>query len=115
MVDRSRASGFASDNDIRFSAIEARFEWTNQAWGVAHLPNVRVASLLLQKDDIELEETVGRLVKAGVMPDTLEGISTTKEHLEALVDLLRAALTRSFVVLERLGYSPDLPPEYPVH
>lgn len=115
MADRSRAAS-AADNDIRFSAIDVRFEWTNDAWGLAHLPNVRVASLLLQRDDVALEETVGSMVKAGLMPDTLEGMSTTKEHLEALVELLRAALTRSFVVLERLGYSPDLPPpEHPVH
>jgi len=116
MDDRSRSAKCVSHDQIRFDGVEAKFEWTNKEWGLAHLPNVRIASLLLQRDDEALTDTVASMVRAGVAPDMLEGLSTTKEHLEALVDLLRAALTRSFVVLERLGYSPDLPPpEHPVN
>jgi hypothetical protein len=116
MDDDTRSAKCVSDGGIRFDGADIKFEWTNQAWGLAHLPNVRMASLLLQRDDEALTETLARMVKAGVVPDMLEGLCTTKEHLEALVDLLRAALTRSFVVLERLGYSPDVPPpEHAVH
>jgi hypothetical protein len=110
MSDQSRKAKCVSDRDITFEGVDAKFEWTNEAWGLAHLPNVRIASLLLQRDDYALEETWASMGNAGLVPDVLERLCTTREHLEALVDLLRTALARSTVVLERLGYLPDLPP-----
>jgi hypothetical protein len=53
---------------------------------------------------------MARLVKDGAVPDALEALTGTKNHLNALAKILETALLRSFLVLERLGYSPDNPP-----
>jgi hypothetical protein len=44
------------------------------------------------------------IVTAGEAPNILEGLTRTKKHLEALEKLIDAALARSFLILERLGY-----------
>lgn len=120
MADDTLHPGFGSTTDdsmssaefaaMTFPAVDAEFSWGNDEWALAHLPKVRIASLLLQRDDTALAATIGEMAKAGIVPEMLDGICVTKDHIEALVKMLDAALTRSFVVLERLGYSPDFPP-----
>jgi hypothetical protein len=44
------------------------------------------------------------------MPQLLEGLTRTRLHLESLHKALDVALSRSFLIIERLGYSPDNPP-----
>lgn len=95
---------------MTFPAVETEFNWSNDEWALAHLPKVRIASLLLQRDDVGLADTIGKMTKAGIVPEMLDGLCVTKDHLEALVKLLETAITRSFVVLERAGFSPDFPP-----
>ena len=95
---------------VTFKAVDSPFNWTNEEWGLHWLPHVRVASLQLQRDDKELQNLMQEMVRKGIVPDVLEDLAETKEHLQALVELLDTALTRSFLVLERLGFSPDEPP-----
>jgi hypothetical protein len=49
---------------------------------------------------------MGDFVRAGQAPELLEGMTRTRLHLEMLHNLLQAALHRSFLVVERLGYGP---------
>ncbi|CDX24494.1 hypothetical protein MPL3356_400098 [Mesorhizobium plurifarium] len=86
------------------------FKWTNDEWSIRHLPQVRIASLVMKQDHEQLRTTMADICETGAVSDMLEQMMLTKEHLEALVDLLDRALFRSFLVLERLGYSPDNPP-----
>lgn len=64
---------------------------------------------MLQRDDKELETVVTEMVKTGMIPELFEQWSSVKEHLEGLIELLGAACTRTFIVLERIGYSRDKP------
>ena len=97
--------------DMQFPAVDVQFDWSNERWALAHLPHVRIATLMLQRDDVELTETIDGLVKAGCVSEMLDGFCDTKDHVKAIVELLDAALTRSFIALERLGFTPDAPPE----
>jgi hypothetical protein len=99
-----------SDNPITFEGIELPFEYGNDEWALANLPWVRAASLLMKYDDRALTTKMGEMALGGIAPDLLDNIARTKAHLEAIVKLLDTVLTRSFVSLERLGYSPDCPP-----
>lgn len=100
---------------LTFVRQDIKFEWSNEDWGLAHLPNVRMATLALQKDHVELQQLWVDLVEDGLAPDLLERWCETKHHLNALAVLIDDALTRSFLVLERLGYSPDNPPPGEIH
>lgn len=100
----------AFENPIKFEGIEFPFNFTNEEWALANLTWVRAASLLVRDDDREMASKMESMVRAGLVPDLLDNIAETKDHLATIVKLLDVALSRSFVVLERLGYSPDLPP-----
>jgi hypothetical protein len=103
-------------NAMRFEKIKLHFDWTNEDWAAAWLPWVRLAAAQVELDDVKLERLMAGLVKDGEAPNLLEGWSRLKAHLQAVVKLSDVALDRSFLVLERLGYSPDnLPPDQPVH
>jgi hypothetical protein len=86
------------------------FDWTNDEWALAFLPPIRLATLHLAHDDKTLEELMSALAKAGAVPEVFESWAQTRDELRALIELLDAALARSVVALERLGYSPDNPP-----
>jgi len=77
---------------------------------VTYLPHVRIASGILQRDRNELKELMAGFVKVRLAPQMLEGLTNTKKHLEGLAKMIDQALFRSFLLLERLGYSPDNPP-----
>jgi hypothetical protein len=95
---------------MTFQGVKINVDWTNQEWAAAHLPFVRLAAVALEKDDKELQAAFADMAKGGVVPDLLESWCRTKQHLKALVKGLEAALARSFLVLDRLGYTPDNPP-----
>jgi hypothetical protein len=76
------------------------------------LPWVRVAAVVLNGDEPVLRDLIKSFVADGEMQNILEGFTRTKMHLDVPYKLLDAALGRSFLMLERLGYSPDnLPPD----
>lgn len=113
---RRRAATPAERKAMTFPTGKAEFDWTDEDWAVAHLPQIRAAALVLQRDDKELETVVTEMVKTGMIPELFEQWSSVKEHLEGLIELLGAACTRTFIVLERIGYSRDKPsPEQPLH
>ncbi|WP_158682347.1 hypothetical protein [Sphingopyxis sp. MG] len=96
--------------NLSFEGIDAPFNFTNEQWSLSNLPWVRLASRLVKDDHNELTAKMEGMAHDGLVPDLLENIADTKNHLAALVSLLDMALTRSFVALERLGYTPDSPP-----
>ncbi len=114
MAHRTRSRGQAATAEQRsamtFAAIRPKFSWTNEDWSLAFLPRVRLALLALNHDDKSLERFMSGVVKEGIVPDMLDGWVETKEHLRGLAEMLDTALTRSFIVLERLGYDPENPP-----
>jgi len=110
MADNTHTAESAFDNPITFEGIELPFNHTNDEWALANLTWVRAASLLVRDDDRELTGKMDSMARAGLVPELLDNIAGTKDHLAAIVKLLDMALTRSFVALERLGYSPDCPP-----
>jgi hypothetical protein len=95
---------------LQFEAIRAEFDWSNDEWAATWLPWVRLAAIHVACDQEKLKGSMAEFVKDGGAGNTLEGLTRTKMHLEALRKLVEAALNRSFLVLERLGYSPDNPP-----
>jgi hypothetical protein len=96
---------------MTFAGIpEAQFEWTNEEWALRFLPVVRAASVMLEHDDKKLEEFYRDLDQGHGIPEFLEAFASTERHLAALVKMVNAALTRSFLIVERLGYSPHNPP-----
>jgi hypothetical protein len=96
---------------LRFEAIKVDFDWSNEDWAVAWLPWVRLAISILHLDDEEHKEGAVETIRAGNMPMLLEGLARTEGHLEGLYKALRAALNRSFLTVERLGYTPETLPE----
>jgi hypothetical protein len=103
-----RAATQAERDTLRFKAIETNFNWTDQEWARAWLPGVRLAARLLADDDVALKASIVRL--GGAVPTLLNELCETKEHLLALAEMVGIALSRTFVTLERLGYSPENPP-----
>ena len=91
---------------VKFEAMDLPFDWTNKDWAFTHLVQVRIASRMLAMDSTELQEAMAKLVKNGAAPEMLESMSVTQEHLKALTEMLDITLTRSFLVLDRLGYEP---------
>ncbi|MBR0693245.1 hypothetical protein [Bradyrhizobium lablabi] len=107
----SHASATQAERDgLKFAPIYLEFKWTNEDWALAHLPTVRAVTMMLREDSDGLQERFGKLAAQGAAPQILEGLTLTKDHLMALAEACDIALTRSFLVLERLGYSPDNPP-----
>lgn len=96
--------------EMTFPAIAIPFDWTNAQWARQNLTHVRIAVRLLGRNDVELTETISRIVEAGAVNEMLDHLCDTKDHLKAVVALLDAALARSFIALERLGFTPDAPP-----
>lgn len=97
--------------EMTFSAIEVPFDWTNAQWARQNLTHVRIAALLVRRDDVDRTETMNRTVEAGIVNEMLDYFCETKDHLKAVVALLDAALARSFIALERLGFTAGAPPE----
>ncbi|MCS3450270.1 MULTISPECIES: hypothetical protein [Bradyrhizobium] len=95
---------------MTFDPIDVKFNWSNDKWALAHLPHVRLATILLSQDHIDLQERFGAMAAEGYGPEMLEGLTTTRDHLLALAEICDVALTRCFLVVERMGYSPDNPP-----
>src|SRR5438309_1731043 len=100
---RKRPATQAQRDGMTWKAEKVDFDWTNDKWAICHLPNVRIASLIMAKDHKQLQSTSAEICESGGVSEMLERMTLTKEHLEALVDLLDRSLFRSFLVLERLG------------
>jgi hypothetical protein len=101
---------------LQFEAIKAEFDWSNDDWAATWLPWVRLAAIHVAGNQDKLKELMAGFVKDGEAENILEGLTRTRLHLESLHRLVDTALGRSFLVLERLGYSPDnLPPDGRVH
>jgi hypothetical protein len=97
-------------NAVRWKAINADFDWSNDEWAKEWLPWVRLAVACLHQDDVELTQGAGPLIKDGLMSDLLDGLTKTKRHLDGLTETVSAALHRMFLAVERHGYGPDNPP-----
>lgn len=85
-------------------ALPCRDEWER------YLPTIRTAELLLGLSPEELKLSFTKLAATASAANWLELLAETKHDIEVVAKMLDATLARSFLVLERLGYSPDNPP-----
>lgn len=95
---------------VTWGSSKIKFDWTNEGWANNYLPYVRIGIATLEKDHRALLVAVKELADEGAMPSMMDGMCQTKQHLEGLVEGLDIAISRSFLMLERLGYTPDNPP-----
>ena len=63
---------------MTFPALKVSFEHTNDDWAITYLPRVRLATLILQRDDMVLEKLMAGFVKDGLAPDMMDGLCMTK-------------------------------------
>ena len=94
--------------DSKFPALkDTTFNWGNAEWARAFLPQIRVASLVIQRDDKKLEKVMEAYIENGTVTELLEAWCDTADHLESVSKLLNCAMERSITVLRRLGYASD--------
>jgi hypothetical protein len=95
----------ASDRFALFRAIPGiQFDWANDEWAATHAPALRIASLILARNDRELQRMLRAVDETGEMEALLELLMQTHAHIAALDKMLTAALARSAAVLERMGH-----------
>lgn len=111
---KARPATQAERDALQFEPVKIDFHFGNQEWTDTYLSNVRLSVILLEMDEAELTEKISRIVAGGMAHGFLDNLTLTKQHLEDLAGLVNCTLTRSFLVLERLGYSPDNPPPHRV-
>jgi hypothetical protein len=105
-----RAATVAEREVMTVSAQEFEFIWANREWSERFLEYVRLAVVIVNKDDTELEKAVAGLAKRGLMADLLEEWILSRDHFKALATLCDTAVCRSSRVVEQLEYSSDEPP-----
>ena len=103
-----RAEKAAEREAMTVSAQEFEFMWTNRDWSERFLEYVRLAVVIVNKNDRELGRAVGGLAKRGLMADLIKEWILTKD--QALATLCDTAVCRSSRVMQQLGYSSDDPP-----
>jgi hypothetical protein len=102
-----RATKPAKHKTDKLSATDAEFDWTNSEWARNFLPQIRVASLIVQRDDKALEKVMKAYIENGTVTELLEAWCDTAEHLESVSKLVDCAMERSITVLRSLGYASD--------
>jgi hypothetical protein len=107
---RKRPMTQAERNALTFPGIPNVFDWGNEEWGLRWLLWVRLAVLMVRDDDVETTKRMAEIVESGLAGGLLDQLSATSEHLAKLQTVLDQARTRSYLALERLGYTPDNPP-----
>jgi hypothetical protein len=107
---RGKPATQAERDAIAFKPIPINLQWSDEEWERGHLVSVRVAAEIVARTPARLQDAISKLAPTGHLHETLDGLIGTKEHLESMIRLLETAIVRSFLVLERLGYSPDNPP-----
>jgi hypothetical protein len=108
MQNPAQAAKLGEHAATTVDAANASFD--AEKWATC-LTAVRLATLLLNRDDQAFEEVFSEIVAKSDAPDVLDAWCAAQEHLQDLIKLLDTALKMSFSVLKRLGYSPDnLPP-----
>jgi hypothetical protein len=73
------------------------------------LEYVRFAVTMTNKNDREFEKAVAGLAEQGLMADLLREWTLSRDHFKGLANLCDTAVRRSFLIMERLGYSPYKP------
>ena len=105
-----RAETAAERKAMAGLAQEFEFIWTNRDWSERFLEYVRLAALIVKKDDRELGKAVGGLAERGLMADLIQEWILTRDHFKDLATLCDTAVCRSTRVMQQLGYSSDEPP-----
>jgi hypothetical protein len=100
----------AERDAITFEAIHLPFPGTNEEWALNHLPQFRVALVMLGLERDKLKESIAALVEGGQAPNFLESLCVVQQKFTDMAKFMDVALARSFLMLERLGYGPDNPP-----
>ena len=100
----------AERDAITFKPIELLFPGTNEEWALNHLPQFRLALVMLSLEPAKLKESLAALAEGGKAPDFLESLCIVKQKFADMSKFMDVAISRSFLMLERLGYSPENPP-----
>jgi hypothetical protein len=90
--------------------IPERFLGTNEEWALAHLPHVRMAAVMLAETPESLQDVIKEMAEDGHAPALLDGWCWAKQEMLDLAKLLDVAISRSLLMLERLGYDPEKNP-----
>ena len=99
------------DQKLAFTPMKIEFP-SNQQWASNHLPMVRVALRIASFDRAGVDESLSSMLQTeGLIPNLLDVLARTKDHLQGLSELIDTVLARSFVALGDMGYSPDNPPK----
>ena len=85
--------------------------WLEESWADKNLPWMRLAVVMLGKDDAEIEAAIGKLALAegddGSLICIIKRWRDVKRDLDQMRDALNVALNRSLVALERMDREPD--------
>lgn len=92
----------AKQKTVKFPALYAEFDWENAEWARNFLPQIRIASLIVRRDDKALEKIMDSYIENGTVTELLEAWCDTAEHLESIAGLLNCAMARSSAVLKRM-------------
>ncbi len=109
-ASKRRAATPAQRQAMTFEALEIDPHTFDVAWAENHLTTVRVAAVMLNRDDTALQQHMANICREGLAPELLEKLTLTKEQFVSIANMIDIVLNRSFIVLERLGYTPDNPP-----
>jgi hypothetical protein len=87
------------------------YKWLNAEWGDKQLPWIRLAVVVLGKDDTEIEAALKKLSFAndedGSLAVILERWRQIKRDVDQMSNALDWALNRSLQAVERIKYDPD--------
>ena len=75
-----RVEKAAEREAMTVSAQEFEFIWRNRDWSERFLEYVRLAALIVNKNDRELGKAVGGLAKRGLMADLIQEWILTRDH-----------------------------------
>ena len=89
-----RAETAAERKAMAGSAQEFEFIWTNRDWSERFLEYVRLAALIVKKDDRELGKAVGGLAERGLMADLIQEWILTRGHFKVLATVCDPAVCR---------------------
>ena len=84
-----RAETAAERKAMAGSAQEFEFIWTNRDWSERFLEYVRLAALIVKKDDRELGKAVGGLAERGLMADLIQEWILTGDHFKDLAPVVK--------------------------
>jgi hypothetical protein len=79
------------------------FKWLEESWADKNMPSMRLAVVMLGKNDAEIEAAIAD----GSLACLFKHWREVKRDLDEMRDALDVALSRSLDAVERMGRDPD--------